>query len=95
MSYNYKCKSHGAVYTLSHVENDRDVTWFIGQDLNQKQKEHLIGKCHMSEFKFLCFVLFSVLINAHNSETRYPILMGFASKCSIFKLPESGVISQN
>ena len=25
------------------------------------------------------------------SVTRYPFLMGFASKCSIFKLPESGV----
>ena len=41
---------------------------------------------------FLCFILFSSLwYIAHNSVTRYPILMGFALKCNICELPESGV----
>ena len=30
-------------------------------------------------FKFRCFIMFLALSNLHNSVTRYPIVMGFAS----------------
>ena len=40
------------------------------------------------EVKLFCFIVFSDLIN---SVSRCLILMGFVSKCSIFKLPESGI----
>ena len=43
---------------------------------------------HSNFFVLYCFQRWYI---AHNSVTRYPILLGFASKCSIFELPESGL----
>ena len=47
-------------------------------------------KGNESDVANICFEI-SATKDAHNSVTSYPILMWFASICSIFKLPESGV----
>ena len=41
--------------------------------------------------KSFCFTLFERWYIAHNSVTGYPIVMGVASKCSMFPFQEVGV----
>ena len=48
-----------------------------------------IGK---GEVKFFCFY---IVFGTDKLVTRHPIFIGFASKCSTFKLSESGVKTQN
>ena len=85
--------NNSSMLTLQNEKNvfmiKQNVTWSRGMSwMSDILFFRYWQRKRLNSFVLYCFQYWWI---AHNSVTRYPILTGFASKCSIFKLSDGGV----